>query len=189
MKILIYKRTHVGDPSANRQFGSAGCMGRVRAFPFDAIIGVGGIGGQPVQQNLAGRINWVGRNPKRLANPIDQRGPLVCFQQRDFMLFESHGPMLSELAPMLAKKVYGSGRQSRFLFKSLVPADVRSAQQLIWHILDSGKFDHLQILKQSVKECVAVCVSRRLRTKKICLPSPRAKSPNKTFPQGVSRCG
>lgn len=69
MKILIYKRTHVGDPNTKREFGNENCMGRVRNFPFDLVIGVGGVGGQPIQQRLARKINWVGRKPKRSANP------------------------------------------------------------------------------------------------------------------------
>jgi len=38
MRILIYKRTHIGDPDAKCQFGNQGCMGRVRGFAFDAVI-------------------------------------------------------------------------------------------------------------------------------------------------------
>src|SRR3990172_3774322 len=117
MRILIYKRTHFGDPNTKREFGNEDCMGRVRNFPFDAVIGVGGISGQPIQQRLALKINWVGRKPERSPNPGNSRGPLVTFAQKDFRLFEDKGPLLSTLAPQLARRVYG--KRSRFVFTSL----------------------------------------------------------------------
>lgn len=46
MRILIYKRTHVGDPDDSGRFGLYNCMGRVRGYDFDAVIGVGGIGNE-----------------------------------------------------------------------------------------------------------------------------------------------
>lgn len=84
MRILIYKRTHVGDPSIERQFGNEGCMGRIRGFALDAVIGVGGISGQPTRQGIALKINWVGRHPRKSKNPIDPRGPLLSFSPKDF---------------------------------------------------------------------------------------------------------
>jgi hypothetical protein len=143
MRILIYKRTHVGDPDAGRQFGNEGCMGRIRGFAFDAVIGVGGISGLPTQQGIAEKINWVGRRPKKSSNPIDSRGPLVSFSAKDFRLFEQQGPLLSKVAPLLAKRVFNS--RARFFFSSLSSAEQREAQQLIKRILDLGEFDHLQL--------------------------------------------
>ena len=35
-------------------------MGRVRRLPFEAVIGVGGISGEPVALGIAGKINWIG---------------------------------------------------------------------------------------------------------------------------------
>jgi hypothetical protein len=151
MRILIYKRTHVGDPDAGRQFGNEGCMGRIRGFAFDAVIGVGGISGLPTQQGIAERINWVGRRLKKSSNPIDSRGPLVSFSAKDFRLFEQQGPLLSKVAPLLAKRVFDS--RARFFFRSLSPAEQREAQQLIKRILDLGKFDHLQLAKPASTQC------------------------------------
>ena len=143
MRILIYKRTHVGDPNTRGEFGNEGCMGRVRSFPFDAVIGVGGISGQPVHQRLARKINWVGRNPKRPPTTYDARGPVLTFHKKDFRLFEHKGPLLSDLAPALAKRVYGS--RSRFVFTSLTLAEQREARTLIDLVLDSGQFDDHQL--------------------------------------------
>ena len=143
MKILIYKRTHIGDPDGKRQFGNEGCMGRVRGFAFDAVIGVGGISGWPKQQGIAWKINWVGRLPQKTANPFDPRGPLVLFGPRDFRLFEHQGPLLADESPLLAKKVFGS--RARFFFGSLSPAERKEAQRLLHRILDLGALDHLQL--------------------------------------------
>jgi len=151
MRILIYKRTHVGDPDTRRQFGNEGCMGRVRGFAFDAVIGVGGISGWPTQQGIAGRINWVGRRPRKSGNPVDSRGPLVSFSPKNFRLFEHQGPLLATEAPLLAKRVFGS--RARFFFRSLTVAEQREAQQLLRKILDLRQFDHLQLLKPIAGSC------------------------------------
>jgi hypothetical protein len=143
MRILIYKRTHIGDPDKKRQFGIHGCMGHIRGFEFDAIIGVGGQGTLPAKQGIAGRINWVGRHPKRSPNPVDTRGPLVSFSPNNFRLFEQHGPFLSEVAPLLEKKVYGN--RGRFFFRSFNPQEQKKAQELVSRIIDLCEFDHLQI--------------------------------------------
>ena len=56
MRILIYKRTHTGDPDPEHGiFGEAAdeatdCMGKVRGYGFDAVIGVGGTGLEPQSQ-------------------------------------------------------------------------------------------------------------------------------------------
>jgi hypothetical protein len=42
VKVLIYKRTHTGDPTPEGVFGLSDCMGRVRAREYEAVIGVGG---------------------------------------------------------------------------------------------------------------------------------------------------
>ena len=44
MRVLVYKRTHNGDPDTSGCFGVYDCMGAVRDWEFDAVIGVGGIG-------------------------------------------------------------------------------------------------------------------------------------------------
>ena len=39
MKVLVYKRTHTGDPSENGVFGESDCMGAIRNWHYDAVIG------------------------------------------------------------------------------------------------------------------------------------------------------
>ena len=103
MRTLIYKRTHTGDPDAAGRFGIHGCMGRVRAWSFDAVIGVGGIGSEPTAYGIDGRVTWIGIGPHR-ARAKDPRGPLVTFDH--FVLFDARGPLLHEHAPRLAKRMY-----------------------------------------------------------------------------------
>ena len=143
MKILIYKRTHVGDPDESRQFGNEGCMGRVRNFPFDVVIGVGGVSRQPTEQGIAGKINWIGRNPVKSKNPIDSRGPLVSFKPEDFRLFEQQGPLVFNESSLLAKKIYGN--RARYVFRSLNAIEQQEAMRLVKEILDEGKYDHLSL--------------------------------------------
>ena len=154
MKILIYKRTHIGDPDGKRQFGNEGCMGRVRGFAFDAVIGVGGISGWPTQQGIARKINWVGRCPQKTINPVDPRGPLASFRPKDFRIFEHQGPLLEDESPLLAKKVFSS--RARFFFGSLSPTEQKETQRLLYRILDLGSLDHLQ-LSNSVSRRGAAC--------------------------------
>jgi hypothetical protein len=51
-RILVYKRTHNGDPDQNGCFGAEDCMGMVRERHFDAVIGIGGIGGRAIASNF-----------------------------------------------------------------------------------------------------------------------------------------
>jgi hypothetical protein len=108
MRILTYKRTHTGDPNPKGQFGIFDCMGRVRNYSFDAVIGVGGIGREPRSFGIDRRINWVGISPSRRSIPGTNK-TVVTFEK--FLLLDEQGPLLEDLAPHLAKRMYqGSAR-------------------------------------------------------------------------------
>src|SRR5688572_21024013 len=102
MRTLIYKRTHPGDPDDAGRFGIFDCMGRVRSWGFEAVIGVGGLGPEPRSHSLDGKINWIGIGPHKRAT--GRRGPLVTFDH--FVLFGSKGPDFERLAPALAERMY-----------------------------------------------------------------------------------
>lgn len=106
MRILTYKRTHVGDPGQDGRFGIYDCMGRVRSYGFDAVIGVGGIGQEPKSFGIDRKINWVGINPKRQQSFV---GTEVEVTFEKFLLLEEHGPLLQTLAPLIAKRMYEKG--------------------------------------------------------------------------------
>jgi hypothetical protein len=129
MRILVYKRTHPGDPDPTGQFGIGGCMGRVRGLEYDAVIGVGGVGAEPRSYGINGRINWVGVGPKKdwgAAQSIDPRGPLVRFEK--YKIWEEQGPPLHVEAPLLARRLYEKG--ARYVL-DLSPAEQREAEILL----------------------------------------------------------
>jgi hypothetical protein len=103
MRTLIYKRTHCGDPDPETGvFGSRGCMGRVRGWSFDAVIGVGGVGPESEKNFIARKLTWIGLGAHKAGN---EREPLVTFDH--FLDYGETGPFLEELAPNLANHIYG----------------------------------------------------------------------------------
>jgi len=60
MRILVYKRTHTGDPDLNGCFGVYDCMGSVMNLQYDAVIGVGDIGFEAQAIGISGKISWIG---------------------------------------------------------------------------------------------------------------------------------
>jgi len=114
MRTLIYKRTHPGDPDPDGRFGIHDCMGRVRSWKFDAVIGVGGIGAEPRSHGLEGKVNWIGIGPHR-RTVAGKRGPVVTFDH--FWFRGPDGPRLDALAPRLAERIYS--RNVRVLMNGL----------------------------------------------------------------------
>lgn len=109
MRVLVYKRTHNGDPDANGCFGADDCMGIVREREFDAVIGVGGIGPEAESNGIDGQVNWIGIGPhKKYVD--DKRGPEVLFDH--FLDFGTDGPDFRSLAPQLAARMYGDNVRS-----------------------------------------------------------------------------
>ena len=103
MRILVYKRTHNGDPDAAGCFGAFDCMGAVRDWEYDAVVGVGGIGPEAVSNGIDGEINWIGIGPhKRYVE--DKRGPEVMFDH--FLDFGTVGKDFRTHAPQLAARMY-----------------------------------------------------------------------------------
>jgi hypothetical protein len=73
MPTLIYKRTHCDDPdSQTGVFGNEDCMGSKRAWPFDAVIGVGGISPWSDYKGIARKITWIGVDAKIVDCPDDR---------------------------------------------------------------------------------------------------------------------
>ena len=107
--VLVYKRTHPGDPDLTGVFGVEDCMGRVRWVEADVVIGIGGIGPEARSYGIDGRLSWIGIGARRENVPADWigwRGPLVTFKL--FRLWEETGPLLSKVAPALFKRFCNS---------------------------------------------------------------------------------
>jgi hypothetical protein len=107
MRVLIYKRTHEGDPDHLGQFGIRDCMGSVRSREFDAVVGVGGIGPEPRNAGIAGKVNWIGVGAHRRPGI---RGPIISFDH--FLDYGISGPPLVAVAPKLANRIYGRNVRS-----------------------------------------------------------------------------
>jgi hypothetical protein len=108
-RVLIYKRTHIGDPDNQGQFGIHDCMGEVRDREFDAVIGIGGTSPEPFSYGIDRRLNWVGIGPHKFPGKPGHRGSLVVFDH--FLLREHLGPVLDQLAPRLARHMYETNRR------------------------------------------------------------------------------
>lgn len=101
-RVLIYKRTHEGDPDPTMGvFGNHCCMGTIRGWNYDAVIGVGGTRPWPKSWGIAEKLNWIGIGPHRSG---DVRRPKVVFDQ--FLYNGQKGPMLHDIAPTLARRMY-----------------------------------------------------------------------------------
>lgn len=103
MRVLVYKRTHPGDPDEGGCFGAEDCMGEIRARRFDAVIGIGGLGPEPRSHDIDGKLNWIGIGPR--TGRWHYRGPLLTFDH--FVDFGTRGARLSSIGPQLARRVYG----------------------------------------------------------------------------------
>jgi hypothetical protein len=51
MRTLIFKRTHNGDPDSGL-WGVKDCMGSVRCWEYEAVIGIGGKGTDAISQEI-----------------------------------------------------------------------------------------------------------------------------------------
>jgi hypothetical protein len=126
MRTLIYKRTHHGDPDMTGQFGIHDCMGRVRTWDFEAVIGVGGLGPEPRSYGLDGKVNWIGIGPHKKA-VAGKRGPIVTFDH--FVFYGSGGPDFEKLTPLLAERIYS--RNVRVIMKGLSPGEQEEVDKIL----------------------------------------------------------
>jgi len=83
-------------------------MGRVRGFPYDAVIGVGGIGSEAKSHGIDGKINWIGIGPTLAFEKEGYRSGV--FQFEHFVIFDHLGPRLESKAKNLADKMYHGRR-------------------------------------------------------------------------------
>lgn len=119
MRVLIYKRTHAGDPDAKGIFGIHDCMGRCRDWNFDAVIGIGGSSPWRKDAGIKHKINWVGIGPRRI-HTLNYRGDRVVFSH--FELYEEKGMDIENNFPNLFDYMYRS--RKRFVMSLDFPKDV-----------------------------------------------------------------
>lgn len=128
-RFLVYLRTHRGDPGPEGVFGIHDCMKSVREKDFDAVIGVGGTRPWQGDEGIARRVTWVGYGPTR-TRMDDKQHAVVSFDE--FFLYDEHGPLLEEVAPALAARMFGQGgkRHTRVLL-NLRPTEHAEAMQIL----------------------------------------------------------
>lgn len=77
-RTLIYKMTHLGDPDFRLGvWGCSDCEGKVRGYPHDAVIGIGGISREPRRNGIADLVLWVAIGPLVFAHTA--RGPILRY--------------------------------------------------------------------------------------------------------------
>jgi hypothetical protein len=132
--ILIYKRTHCGDPDPETgEFGNNDCMGQIRGWCFDAVIGVGGVGEEPQQNGIARKVTWIGVGAHK-REVADKFGPLVTFDH--FLNYGKRGPLLETLAPSLAARIYE--RNIRSIISTSLPEKERlEAEEILYLALNA----------------------------------------------------
>ena len=115
LNILVYRRTHKGDPNENGIFGINDCMKSVRDWNYDAVIGIGGVAPWHEDREIAKKVNWIGINPA----PHDPLfygsdtfgGKWITFEK--FLLLDGNGPLVEDCAPKLYKYMFEQGRIPR----------------------------------------------------------------------------
>lgn len=119
MKSLVYKQTHWGDPDKTSLWGFTGCMGKVRGWPFEAVIGIGGWGKEPKSRGIDGRVTWIGIGPTKTGN---RKKPLVTFKH--FVRMDEDGIVLADEAPHLEAKFNAGGARNAMNFDPETQAEV-----------------------------------------------------------------
>lgn len=111
-RVLIYKRNHTGDPDSTGLFGCSDCMGQIRGYRFDAVIGIGV--SQPWRgfEGIADRITWVGVGPRRVGTHSARGAPLIRFDR--WRVFDTKGKDFRRFAPGLAAYFYAKHRRYFF---------------------------------------------------------------------------
>jgi len=99
----IYKRTHKGDPDKSGTFGCNNCMGTMRGYDYDSVIGVGGKNPWKRDEDIALKINWIGLGPTK-KKETGKKGLQVTFKH--FGLYEEKGPSLKVVAPKLFRYMF-----------------------------------------------------------------------------------
>jgi len=126
MRILIYKRARIGDPDSLGRFGTDDRLGRIRLLNYDAVLGIGGTGREAERLGIARRINWVGVRPTKRPEP-DTGRVLATFGE--FLLLEETGPLLHEVAPLLAQRMYKD--RIRFLMTGYTDEEQAEAEAIV----------------------------------------------------------
>jgi hypothetical protein len=158
MRTLVYKRTHVGDPNESGRFGCNECTGWVRTWDFDAVIGIGGIGQEPIDEGIARRVTWIGINRHQVGKAADEF-PIWAFEK--FYLKDKKGPFLDENG-LLAKRLFRKKHPPRrLIIDSETSPEAEEVDSLLW-------------LARKAEPSPAM-LGKKVKAKKVPLCPPRKK--------------
>jgi hypothetical protein len=129
MRTLVYKRTHTGDPDESGRFGCYRCTGWVRTWHFDAVIGIGGIGQEPIDKGIARRVTWIGINGHRIGTAADGY-PIWAFEK--FYLKDENGPFLKD--GLLSKRLFRKKNPPRRLMIDSETSEEAEEVKLLLHL-------------------------------------------------------
>lgn len=138
-RILVYKRVHNGDPDDRGVFGCNNCMVRVRGSAYDAVIGIGGISGEPQKYRIARTISWIGIGPKRIESS-SKTVPEITFEH--FLAFHEAGWFPKD-------KDHDAG-QRFFIHAPSSPAWIHKAPRLAHMFYEQRYQPRFRILKRGV---------------------------------------
>lgn len=139
MSYLIYRRTHPFDPNRQGVFGCQDCMGNVRNWNYQVVVGVGGFGAEPRSWGMEGRLNWVGINKRE--GPVHPKRGVPKYTFEYFVLLEHKGPYFAAMCPRLAERLYGTpGRASFRHFRAHELAELKKL--VTWAKRKAGPTKH-----------------------------------------------
>ena len=146
LKALVYKRTHRGDPDDSGIFGVNDCMGQVRGWDFNAVVGVGGKCPDRDHEDIAGKVNWIGTGPFRVGSTT--RGPLLKFKW--FRRYDETGPDFKSHAPHLFQHMFIDKPGRALLSQRLLSEEMRNeVQSLITWAKNNRQFQNVVALPKS----------------------------------------
>ncbi len=148
LPVLIYKRTHTGDPDYQGIFGIHDCMGIVRDRTYRAVIGIGGIGGEAKSHNIDRKITWIGISPTQ-HKTNKPREPLVTFEK--FCLYDANGPLVEDIAPNLHDHMLG--KTHRRVVMGSLPANCQKEVDAILKLVE-GCCRNSQVDSDGVKKII-----------------------------------
>lgn len=163
-RVLIYKRNHTGDPDSRGIFGRSDCMGRVRGYRYDAVIGIGVSKPWAGSESIADRITWVGVGPTRVGIHPNRGAPIIQFER--WNVFDARGKELRTYAPRLAEYVYSKHR--RFFFSDGLSDEIQRDIARVLKLAKSKRSRSIRSATRRLEDCGSTNRAKRRRTGGVC---------------------
>ncbi|MCP3673516.1 MAG: hypothetical protein GY829_03460 [Gammaproteobacteria bacterium] len=155
--ILVYRRTHTGDPDDRGIFGINDCMKSVRDWSYDAVIGIGGIAPWREDIDIAKKVNWIGINPTSHDPNFYGRdalgGKWITFEK--FLLLDGSGPLVEDCAPKLYKYMFEQGHIPRT--GKYFPKEIYEELLMLLHLANDASSSKNPSFCFGVKQGGAIC--------------------------------